>query len=145
MLLLQRNQGLIDATPDPARAVRDGERIYANKPTLKSKAGVTWSQDEYGHPGLQRMYLKMKSYQRYTETFSLLERAERLGVFDAELSSSKESPELIRVAALGGGPGYELLAFRHFFESRNAALKLELTRYILRANEMHHPCIHRVV
>ena len=128
MLLLKRNKDLIDATDDPTRAIREGESIYANKPTLKSKAGVTWSQDEYSHPGLQRMYLKMKSYQRYTETFSLLERAERLGVFKQDLGEAKDERGLIRVAALGGGPGYELLAFRHFFESRKPDVKLEMTR-----------------
>jgi hypothetical protein len=29
-----------------------------------------------GHPGLQHMYLRYKSFQRFTETYALLERAE---------------------------------------------------------------------
>ena len=40
---------------------------------------MTWSQEEYGQAGLQRQYLKLKSYQRFTEAWSLLERADARG------------------------------------------------------------------
>jgi hypothetical protein len=71
---------------------------------------VTWSYDEYGHPGLQLFYLKLKSWQRFTETYALLERAAMRGLFDAPLPEGRP----LRVAALGGGPGYELLAAQRY-------------------------------
>jgi hypothetical protein len=59
--------------------------LYAHKPTLRTK-GVTWSTKEYSHPGLQRMYLRMKSIQRFTKVWSLLERAEALGCLTLHLN-----------------------------------------------------------
>ena len=60
------------------QARQEGEHIYGKKPTLSATRGTdqlaTWSQEEYGQPGLQRMYLKLKSLQRMTETWALLER-----------------------------------------------------------------------
>ena len=66
-----------------------------------------------GHPGLQLYYLKLKSWQRFTETYALLERAHRRGLFDAPLPEGRP----LRVVSLGGEPGYELLAVRRFFTS----------------------------
>ena len=65
------------------RVAAEGERLYVEKPTLRGDANVTWSYDEYGHPGLQLYYLKLKSWQRFTETYALMERAGRRGLFDA--------------------------------------------------------------
>jgi len=76
---------------------------------------VTWSYDEYGHPGLQLYYLKLKSWQRFTETYALLERAGKRGLFEGEGFLPEGRP--LRIAALGGGPGYELFAARRYFEN----------------------------
>lgn len=109
--------------------IRIGQGLYAHKPTLRTK-GVTWSTEEYSHPGLQRMYLRMKSIQRFTEIWSMLERSEALGIFDDFLVGGKRGP-VIRIAAVGGGPGYELLATKLFFEDRappgGGGMQLELT------------------
>mmetsp|Transcript_206 Transcript_206/g.439 ORF Transcript_206/g.439 Transcript_206/m.439 type:complete len:424 (-) Transcript_206:71-1342(-) len=108
-LALMRQLG--DKMGVPAdRIANEGERLYVNKPTLRGDDNVTWSFDEYGHPGLQLYYLKLKSWQRFTETYALLERADRLGAF--AFASSLGRP--VRIATLGGGPGYELLAMRCF-------------------------------
>jgi hypothetical protein len=98
--------------------IRIGQGLYAHKPTLRTR-GVTWSTEEYSHPGLQRMYLRMKSIQRFTEIWSLLERAKALGVFHDIFAGRNEEEEegnggererltkenVIRIAAIGGGPG----------------------------------------
>ena len=137
--------------------IRIGKGLYAHKPTLRTK-GVTWSTEEYSHPGLARMYLRMKSIQRFTEIWCLLERSEALGVFNEIFHGNKikstttmasvpvpgeEQAEgggndddndrpVIRIAAVGGGPGYELLATKLFFEDRmsttnHSGVKIELT------------------
>ena len=77
--LLVVNKKLIDSTRDPRYTTMIGEGIYEVKPSLKC-FGTTWSQEEYGHPGLQRMYLLLKSFQRFTETYATLERAEAAGL-----------------------------------------------------------------
>ena len=128
------NNNVDDDTMDVI--IRIGQGLYSHKPTLRTR-GVTWSTEEYSHPGLQRMYLRMKSIQRFTEIWSLLERAESLGTFDDIISgggtdnnnvSSSEEKNVIRIAAVGGGPGYELLATRLFFEDRVPhGIQLELT------------------
>jgi hypothetical protein len=68
---------------------KTGKDIYRNKPTFKRPRDskefgdaqfVTWSQEEYANLGLQRQYLKLKSYQRFTEAWSLLERADARGL-----------------------------------------------------------------
>ena len=109
--LRERNSSLLAAAGEPSRVAAEGERLYVEKPTLRGDANVTWSYDEYGHPGLQLYYLKLKSWQRFTETYALLERAHRRGLFDAPLPTGRP----LRIAALGGGPGYELLAAQRFF------------------------------
>ena len=115
--LRKRNLALLEALGNQSgvsadRIANDGEHLYVNKPTLRGDDNVTWSFDEYGHPGLQLYYLKLKSWQRFTETYALLERADRLGAFDFAENLGRE----LRVATLGGGPGYELLAMRCFLD-----------------------------
>ena len=84
----------------------EGYRIYTDKPTLKSAANVTWSDEEYGHPGLHHMYLRYKSFQRFTETYALLERAEARGLFSRDGAfQPKRDGRPLRVASIGGGPG----------------------------------------
>lgn len=54
--------------------------------------------------------------QRFTETYALLERAHDAGVFrELRDAAPAEGRLAVRVASLGGGPGFELLAFRSFF------------------------------
>lgn len=135
---------LVDLLRDTARllAINDqkitdkevlehGERIYADKPTLKAtrkqydnelgnSTVVTWSSEEYAHPGLQRMYLKLKSVQRFTEMWSLLERVHSRGLFDEDLRSRRS----LRFVSIGGGPGFELLACKRFFESLDDGIEV---------------------
>eukprot|EP00962_Isochrysis_galbana_P061017 scaffold36169_cov107-Isochrysis_galbana.AAC.3 len=67
--LRARNLQLLSAAgAEPDRVAQEGERLYVEKPTLRGDANVTWSYDEYGHPGLQLYYLKLKAWQRFTET-----------------------------------------------------------------------------
>lgn len=127
------NKAIVDATGDAAATIRDGEQLYADKPTMKQHHGAlgTWSDEEYAHPGLQSVYLRLKSFQRFTESWALYERAARRGVLERYLTptstadgagSAGEGGEgggglpRLRVASLGGGPGYELLAFEWFIE-----------------------------
>jgi len=102
--------------------IRIGQGLYAHKPTLRTK-GVTWSTEEYSHPGLQRMYLRMKSIQRFTEVWCLLERCYMLGMFDDII---KRGEGMVRIASIGGGPGYELLATKLFFADKAPNVELEL-------------------
>lgn len=47
--------------PHRIKEIKDwGYRVYADKPTLKAGLG-TWSDEEYGHPGLQNMYVPLAS------------------------------------------------------------------------------------
>ena len=62
---------------DPALKSQ-GESIYAQKPNLGAN-GVTWSQENYGHLGLQAEYLRLKSVQRYTETYAIMQRVHNAG------------------------------------------------------------------
>jgi hypothetical protein len=64
-----------------------------------------------------KRYLRFKSFQRFTETYNLLERAAARGLFRdcvprpaAAAGGGGVAP--LRVASIGGGPAYELLAFR---------------------------------
>ena len=59
--LRKRNTSLLSAAGEPSRVEAEGERLYVEKPTLRGDANVTWSYEEYGHPGLQLYYLKLKS------------------------------------------------------------------------------------
>ena len=73
-----------------AELLAGGKHVYDTKPTLSATRGTdqlaTWSQEEYGQPGLQREYLVYKSLQRFTETWALLERASDAGLFALEVS-----------------------------------------------------------
>mmetsp|Transcript_13977 Transcript_13977/g.50866 ORF Transcript_13977/g.50866 Transcript_13977/m.50866 type:complete len:407 (-) Transcript_13977:729-1949(-) len=100
----------------------EGRNIYAEKRYM-TKESVTWSQEEYKHPGLQFEYLCFKSLQRFTETWAMLQRAQHWGLFDTTLMSGKRR---VRVASIGGGPGFELLAFQRFFEFYYPNYQLEL-------------------
>ena len=146
---LQRNQQLLDRLANPKEAEQLGEHIYRNKPTFKRTKDskefgdsqfVTWSQEEYGQAGLQRKYLKLKSYQRFTEAWSLVERADARGLFDEALAGVPKPdgaggttgpPVTLRIASIGGGPGFELYAVQEYFRKKKQLsaqqLRLELT------------------
>jgi hypothetical protein len=90
--------------------IEQGEKIYSEKPNMKEK-GITWSQDEYDQIGFQRAYIKLKSVQRFTEGYSMFQRA-----YNAGLLFSPDNKDTVRVVSLGGGPGFELLAFKKFYK-----------------------------
>jgi hypothetical protein len=62
--------------------------------------------------GLQGIYLRLKSVQRFTEAWALFERAASQRGFRHEQLLGQET---VRVVSIGGGPGFELLAFDLFF------------------------------
>lgn len=141
-LCIRRNDDLLRQVSNPQQLIEEGKDIYRNKPTFVATKDlecgdsqkVTWSQLEYGHIGVQRMYLKLKSYQRFTEAWSLMERADAQGLFDSMLASSVNSsnePFVLRVASIGGGPGFELYACQEYFRKKKGlsekVLQLELT------------------
>jgi hypothetical protein len=171
--LMSRNEVLLGKNMERLKALAQGDElkvvdllaggkhIYDTKPTLSATRGTdhlaTWSQEEYGQPGLQREYLIYKSLQRYTETWALFERAAVAGLFvpeflrnkkaegddesddddddddakegDEESSSSDEDEDEVqpvRVASVGGGPGYELFAAREFFARYAGSVPVQL-------------------
>ena len=63
---------VLDELPDGTEG--EGKQIYARKPNLGAN-GVTWSQEDYGHRGLQAEYLRLKSVQRFTEGWCAFQRA----------------------------------------------------------------------
>lgn len=83
-----------------------GLKIYSDKPSMTKGEG-TWSTDEYQSLGFQYQYIKMKSIQRFTETYALMERTYRYGLIDKYTSKCS-------VISIGGGPGFELYAMRAF-------------------------------
>jgi mRNA guanylyltransferase len=122
-VLLQRNMEIIKSrSSNVEEAMKNGRQLYEDKPTWKAtrRLGVhgngefvTWSQEEYGMPGLQRTYLEMKSFQRFTEMWSLLERAHACDLFRCVRNTMN-----VRVCSMGGGPGFELLAFQEYFKEK---------------------------
>jgi hypothetical protein len=100
---------------------RDGKTMYTEKKHLiQGIAGqekVTWSQDEYAHPGMQLVYLSLKSWQRFTETWAMLERSHNIGFFEAHKPGGALAGRPVRVLSIGGGPGFELAAFERFFRA----------------------------
>jgi hypothetical protein len=121
----------------------------ADRATRGTSALATWSQEEYANLGLQREYLRFKSIQRFTETWALLERASKRGLFAPQLAASAAAEDLdsddggggggggggdggghgvepLRVGSVGGGPGFELYAMEKWFESFCPALPLHV-------------------
>mmetsp|Transcript_3770 Transcript_3770/g.8150 ORF Transcript_3770/g.8150 Transcript_3770/m.8150 type:complete len:460 (-) Transcript_3770:209-1588(-) len=108
------SEARVQETGHPQETLDEGEALYCDKPTMKLYHGAqgTWSNDEYAHAGLQSIYLRLKSFQRFTESFALFERTAECGILDHLLGEPMLQP--LRVASLGGGPGYELLALDWF-------------------------------
>ena len=117
--LLDLNQRMLDdSAVDLDENKRVGFDLYTLKPSLKGQkaTGVTWTNDEYSHPGFQFWYLRLKSLQRFTEMWATLERSAAAGVFDDLLKDvNPDESRTITIVSVGGGPGYELLAARLFF------------------------------
>mmetsp|Transcript_25548 Transcript_25548/g.31418 ORF Transcript_25548/g.31418 Transcript_25548/m.31418 type:complete len:565 (-) Transcript_25548:452-2146(-) len=129
--ILRENMRLIMAQGDPQYVMAFGEALYEVKPCLKAY-GETWSQEEYGHPGFQRIYIKLKSFQRFTETWATLERCFADGLFDIHVDEARKAAQsaceapIIRMASIGGGPAFELLAIKLYFERIAPGAILEL-------------------
>ncbi len=104
------------------RIIRKGVEIYARKPSLKT-GGVTWSQGDYSHLGLQREYLRYKSIQRFTETWEMLRSANNLGLL--RKITDNHTSRTIRVCSMAGGPGFELYAIQRFFHKYYPYIKVE--------------------
>ena len=68
---------------------------------------------------LQAEYMRLKSIQRFTEGTAAMERAYNAGAFTAQLAARPQGGRRapFRVASLGGGPGFELVAVREFCAS----------------------------
>ena len=112
LVLKKNNELLKDKTLEEIKIIKKkGYELYDEKPMLKKsrtsgKPG-TWSNEEYGFIGFQWMYLRYKSYQRFTETWALLERCLYGGLMKFDKTD-------LQIVSLGGGPGFELLAFDLF-------------------------------
>lgn len=115
--MLKENYRLIkEKYKNPEEEIKKGYYIYSKKNSLKKNTStygtgehVTWTTEEYSHLGLQRYYLIVKCFQRFTETWGQLERSKSFGLFD-NLNSE------IDVGTIGGGPGFECLAYQIFFK-----------------------------
>lgn len=93
------------------KIIEEGKNIYVqkqNKNVLK-KVG-TWSISEYKHLGMLHLYMKIKSFQRFTENWTMIEKADQLFP-----SLFKKISGTLNVASIGGGPGFELVAFEEYF------------------------------
>uniref|UniRef100_A0A7S3NIF2 Uncharacterized protein n=1 Tax=Aureoumbra lagunensis TaxID=44058 RepID=A0A7S3NIF2_9STRA len=111
--LLEVNAKMFSIDPRQAAQERaEGYALYEEKPNLRRRGSEigTWSDHEYGLPGFQWMYLRLKSFQRFCESWALLERCKIAHIFDSFLTNFSR----LGVISLGGGPGYELLAFDWF-------------------------------
>ena len=72
------------------------------------------------------MYLKLKSIQRFTETYNLLQRAFFRNFFLQYDKTKNKGTETVTFLSVGGGPGFELIAARYFFEKYFPKIKTEL-------------------
>uniref|UniRef100_A0A7S3K2G5 Uncharacterized protein n=1 Tax=Aureoumbra lagunensis TaxID=44058 RepID=A0A7S3K2G5_9STRA len=122
LFLLENELSALDPTKRN-QLLEEGRRIYAEKPSLRkfsnadSGHNVTWSNDEYAHVGLRAQYLRLKSLQRYTETYNLCERAAAAD----STAYSIFSRDQLRICSLGGGPAFELVALRDFIRNIHSA------------------------
>ena len=99
--------------------------IEKHNKNVQKKVG-TWSIDEYKHLGMLHLYIKIKSFQRFTENFSIFEKADQLTP-----SLFKNINNDINVASIGGGPGFELVAFDFYFKhnSKHSDKNLNISFY----------------
>ena len=115
----------------------DGEKIYAQKPNL-GEHGITWSQENYAHKGLQIEYLRLKSIQRFTESYVCMQRAYNAGAFAKLQRSTADGAATgsipYSIVSLGGGPGFELLGAKAFCDEYLPAAAVTLKSLDLEAS-----------
>ena len=104
---------------NPQDQINEGNIIYETKPNQRK--GITWSDAEYQHLGFQYVYIKVKSIQRFTENYNFLIRCYNNNVFQ------NISGKPVNIVSIGGGPGFELLAMRMFFNKYFKDTKITLT------------------
>lgn len=85
--------------------IKNGKEIYSKKSNLK-KTGITWTEEEYNNDSMRYIYIIVKSFQRFTEMWSLLES------FDSYYTRKENN-----VLSLGSGPGFESLAYKIFYKN----------------------------
>jgi len=100
--------------------LQQGKQIYYKYWFIKSRS-TSWSQEEYTHPGFQRWYLHSESIPRFTATWSMLEGALAAGAIGLPINNAQ------RVASIGGGPGFELIACNLFFRQHWPSASSHLT------------------
>lgn len=85
-----------------------GKEIYSQKNNLK-KTGITWTENEYNNNSMRYVYIIVKSFQRFTEMWSLLESFNLYCKLDFSVGNN--------ILSLGCGPGFECLAFKTFYKN----------------------------
>lgn len=85
-----------------------GKEIYSQKNNLK-KTGITWTENEYNNDSMRYVYIIVKSFQRFTEMWSLLESFNLYCKLDFSVGNN--------ILSLGCGPGFECLAFKTFYKN----------------------------
>lgn len=121
--------------------LKRGEAIYRDQPSrsVTGRRGdalsATWSMDEYNDRGFQYHYIKNKSIQRYTETYDMLQMAYNhgwrlpcpmsIGNVWNPAPDGDESRRRVKIISVGGGPGFELLAFKDFCEKNFPGIECE--------------------
>jgi hypothetical protein len=96
------------------KIIKTGKAIYKEKSSLNS-GGPTWSYDEYSNVGLLYWYLLVKSLQRFTENWNLINR------FD-NITPHIEIKNNYNVFSIGGGPGFECIALDEYYKDKNIKL-----------------------
>jgi len=121
---LQVNHSWIGSLEHPWEVAAEGEALFRERQRSRQRF-VSPGQilSEASHPGFQRMFLHIKSFQCFTETWSLLERAKAVGVFDNFVVNK---PHLVRFATIFGGPAFEILAAKMFFSTYFPGIELEM-------------------
>lgn len=87
---------------------KNGLSIYTNK-----KKYITWTNEDYENPNFRYVYTTFKSFQRFTEMYSLLERFKSYHSFTNKSYS---------VLSIGCGPGFESYSFDLYLEKKNVFL-----------------------
>lgn len=105
--------------------IMTGYKLYKRKPS-KTYSSDTWKAYEYEHLGLQFLYVRIKSIQRFVETYSLLQRMNTQGTLDPVINRLSSGKNVLRVISIGGGPGFELYAIHTFLQERYPLLDVEL-------------------
>lgn len=106
---------------DKMMSVMNGINTYKFKPALK-QSGETWTKEEYDDYGFQYVYIRYKSIQRFFESIEMF----------THISKKMDLAKYKSVLSFGGGPGFELIAMKLFYNH-----KLKLYNYDI-AKEWKH-------